>query len=215
MGSDTGGCIITNDDELADYIRFIGHSRGAAMEEGFGRRHTAPGSATRMPLCTAAISLAQLEIIRDNVKQRDKMIRLLSRMIAEIPGVRPLPIPEYQNVYSPWMFSFNIDLEQFKCSLDEFAQQLANDGVVGAGTGRYYLMPEALTFLKEWAQKGVYPYSVPPASKKHRYGAEVCPTAYKFLQTWIRWATFCEKYTEKDCEMARDIVAAVAKRNRR
>ena len=29
MGSDVGGCIVTDDDELAERVRFIGHSRGA------------------------------------------------------------------------------------------------------------------------------------------------------------------------------------------
>jgi perosamine synthetase len=215
MGADVGGCLITNDDELADYARFIGHSRGALIEEGFGRKHVAPGFATRMPMCTAAISLAQLEIVRENVAIRDKMIRLMSELIGEIPGIQPLAIPDFQNVYSAWAFSMSIDPAQFKCSADEFAQQLADEGITGAGTGKYYFMPVAVTFLNEWAQKKIYPYSTPPASRKYSYGIENCPTAWKFLQTWIRWATFSEKYTESTCELARDIVVTVADRNRK
>lgn len=215
MGSDVGGCVVTDDDDLEEYLRYIGHSRGARMEPDFGRQHADPGTATRMPQCTAAVSLAQLEIVRENVSQRNKMARLLSKMMAEIPGITPLPIPSYQNVYSAWMFSISIDAEQFKCTTDEFAQQLTDEGILGAGTGRYYLMPAALTFLSDWAKNKTYPYSMPPASREYQYSEKSCPNAWKFLQTWIRWATFCEKYTEQDCELCTEIVKTVADKNRK
>ncbi|MFH1741452.1 MAG: DegT/DnrJ/EryC1/StrS family aminotransferase, partial [bacterium] len=104
MGSDVGGCVITDDDDLAETIRFIGQSRGARMRPHFGRLHTELGYAYRMPLCTAAICLAQLETIREQIAHRDRMVRLLTQKIGEIPGITPLPIPDYVNVYSCWMF---------------------------------------------------------------------------------------------------------------
>ena len=106
-----------------------------------------------MALCTAAISLAQLEIVREQVARRDRMIRLLSRLVGEVPGVTSLPIPDYMNVYSAWMFSLSIAPEQFCCTADEFADQLLKAGIPGAGTGRYYLMPMALTFLQRNARE--------------------------------------------------------------
>ena len=214
MGSDVGGCVITNDDALAERIRFIGHSRGGEMRPNFGRIHSVPGYAHRMPSCTAAISLAQLEIIRPNVAQRDRTIRLLSDLLEEIRGVTPLPIPDYQNVYSCWMAGFTIDPEAFRCTADEFAAQAAKAGLTGAGTGRYYLMPAALPFLQEKAQNRVYPYSMPPASRTYAYGADTCPTARAFLETFIRWSTFCEKYELEHCELAAQIVRQVADANR-
>lgn len=215
MGSDTGGCVITNEDALAERLRFIAHSRGAVNDPPFGRRHVEAGYALRMPQCTAGICLAQLEIIEEQVGHRDRMARLLSRMIAEIPGVRPVPVPEYQEVYSCWMFGITLDPGAFRCTTDEFAAQLAAEGIPGAGTGRYYLMPEALTFLREHAEAGVYPYSRPPASRTYRYGADACPTARDFLEGFIRWASFCEKYQPEHCELAADIIRRVADRNRR
>ena len=95
MGSDIGGCLVTNDDELAERIRFIGQSRGGVIERGFGRKHVEAGYAFRMTQCTAAMCLAQLEIVHDQVAQRDRMVRLLSRRVAEIRGIRPLAIPDY------------------------------------------------------------------------------------------------------------------------
>ena len=214
MGSDVGGCVITDDDELAESIRWIGHSRGAKGEPGFGRKHTVAGFAYRMPDCTAAISLAQLEIIRDQVAHRDQMARLLTELTAEIPGVTPLPIPDYQDVYSCWMFGISIDPAQFTCTADDFASQLVEAGIPGAGTGKYYLIPESCTFLDENAQQKIYPYSQPPASREYRYGAETCPTAKAFLANWIRWSTFCEKYQPEHCHLAAQIVRDVAERNR-
>ena len=216
MGSDMGGCVVTDNDLLAQRIRFIGQNRGVGgSRANFGRLHTANGYAYRMPGCTAAICLAQLEIIQEQVAQRDRMIRLLTRLLAEIPDVTPLPIPDYITVHSPWMVGINIDPEQFTCTVDEFASQMRNGGIHGSGTGRYYLMAEGLTFLEENARAKVYPYSMPPASREYHYGTDSCPQAWKFLQHWIRWVTFCEKYTADHCQLASQIVRDVADRNRR
>ena len=62
---------------------------------------------------------------------------------------------------------------------------------------------------------GVYPYSRPPASRTYTYGAEACPNAARFLDTFIRWSSFCEKYQPEHCELAADIVREVADRFRR
>ena len=215
MGSDVGGCVVTDDDALAERARFIGHSRGGVQEPGFGRVHEQPGYAYRMPQCTAAICLAQLEIIHEQVAQRDAMVRLLSDLISEVEGVTPLPTPEYMGVYSAWMFGMSLDLEQFACTADEFAAQLVEAGIPGAGTARYYLMPEACTFLQRWAAGRRYPYSQPPASRSYSYGTDTCPTAHTFMDSFIRWSTFCEKYRPEHCELAARIVSDVAEANRR
>jgi len=211
MGSDVGGCVVTNDDELAERIRFVGHSRGGVEEPGFGRKHIVAGTATRMPNCTAAICLAQLEIIHEQVAQRDKMIRLLSHLVGEIPGVTPLPIPDYVNVYSAWMFGMSIDPTQFTCSVREFGEQLK--GIPGASAAQYYYIPESLTFLEDNARNKVYPYSL--TSREYHYGTDTCPEAWKFVQNWIRWSTFCEKYTEEHCELAAHWICEVADANRK
>src|ERR1051325_3426776 len=177
MGSDVGGCVVTNDGALAERIRFVGQSRGAVEEPGFGRRHVTPGFALRMPQCTAAISLAQLEVIREQVRHRDRMARLLTELISDIPGITPLPIPDFMDLYSCWMFCLSIQPRAFQCTVDEFAQQLAQAGIPSAGMGRYYLMPAACTFLQKNASNGSYPYSQPPASRNYRYDADLCTHA--------------------------------------
>jgi perosamine synthetase len=216
MPSDRGGCVVTSDDRLADRIRMISIMRGVKeTKPGFGRVHDIAGNAYYMTGCTAAICLAQLEIIHEHVARRDKMVRLLSKLIGEIPGVTPLPIPDFADVYSPWMFSMNLDLDQFRCTADEFSTQLAAAGISDASTARYYFPPIGSAFLERNARKKKYPYSMPPASREYHYGAESCPRAWKFLQSWIRWSSFCEKYTEKHCELAARIVRQVAAKNRK
>jgi dTDP-4-amino-4,6-dideoxygalactose transaminase len=215
MGSDVGGCVITDDDELAERIRFLGQSRGAEMVPGFGRIHSELGYAYRMPQCTAAICLGQLEIAQENIAHRDEMIRLLYDLLAEIPGITPLPIPDYQNVYSCWMAGFSVDPAAFACTPAEFAQQVAEAGVPAAGQGKYYLMPAALTFLQKQAAAKRYPFSIPPASRAYSYSGDNCPNAQAFLAHFIRWSSFCAKYQPEHCELVANIVRAVADANRR
>ncbi|HBN83528.1 MAG TPA: hypothetical protein DDZ89_06745, partial [Clostridiales bacterium] len=215
MGSDTGGCIITNDDELANRARYMGQSRGAKTLPGFGRIHDALGYAYRMPMGTAAITLAQLEIIKPHVEKIDLMARYLSSLIDQIDGVHSLHIPEYIDVYSCWMFGFTIDLEKFNCTLEDFAAQLAKEGIGDAGAGKYYLMPEALTFLQRKAANKIYPYSKPTASYDYTYGAGTCPNAKAFLNKFIRWSSFNERYEKEHCELAASMIEAVAARNRK
>jgi hypothetical protein len=97
---------------------------------------------------------------------------------------------------------------------DELGAQCAAAGIPGAGTARYHLLPAACTFLQERAGDGRYPCSHPPASRVYRYGGETAPQAQAFLETCIRWSTFCEKYTPRHCELAAGIVRRVADANR-
>lgn len=214
LGSDVGGCVLTDDDELAERLRFIGHSRGAVGKPGYGRLHTEPGYAFRMTQSTAAITLAQLEIIQENVAARDRAARLLTQLVNEIPGLQALPIPDYQEVYSCWMFGIIVDPAQFTCSVAELGEQLSEAGIPGAGIAPYYLIPECCTFLEEHARTGRFPFSRPPASREYHYGPQVTPVAAEFLQRFIRWSTICEKYTPEHCEMAAQIIRAVADANR-
>jgi len=142
------------------------------------------------------------------------MARLLTCLVNEIPGVCALPIPDYQEVYSCWMFGITLDSEQFACGVASFADQLAEAGIPGAGMGAYYLIPEACTFLDEYAVARRFPFSQPPADRVYRYGPQNTPTAAAFLQRFIRWSTFCEKYTEEHCRLTAQIIGAVADANR-
>lgn len=78
----------------------------------------------------------------------------------------------------------------------------------------YYLMPEACTFLDEYARAERFPFSRPPAGRAYRYGAAAAPVAKAFLQRFIRWVTICEKHTDEPCDIAAEIIRAVADASR-
>lgn len=215
LGSDTGGCMVTNDAGLHERTRFLAQNRAGVMKAGFGRVHPEIGYAYRMPHCTAAICLAQLEIVREQVTKRDEMARLVYRLLGEIPGITPLQVPDYVNVYSCWMAGFNLDPEAFTCSAAEFGALLSNAGLSTAGEAEYYLMPAALECIQTKVREKRFPYVEGIASRDYSYSAENCPNAAAFLSTFVRWVTFCERYEVRHCEMVARLVAEIADQHRR
>ena len=57
FSSDKGGCIATDDDELAEKVRFLSSGRAGVDVPHFGRTHTAFGHAYDMSRMTAAAVL--------------------------------------------------------------------------------------------------------------------------------------------------------------
>ena len=196
MGSDIGGCFVTNDENLYNYALYFTQSRGAENKPGYGRLHVVPGSAMRMPSCTAAINLAQLEILPENVALRDKNIRYIYEMLSSIDGISVEGPKSYQEVFSCWMAGFRIDTGKFGCTPEQFAEACVKRGFSGLGTAYYYLIPQACTFFETYG--------------RNDYGIENYPNAIAYLSNYLRWTTFCEKYTEEDCELVYGIVKAVA-----
>jgi dTDP-4-amino-4,6-dideoxygalactose transaminase len=212
-GGDIGGAVLTDDEDLYRRICNRAIARGGVEQPGFGRAHTYRGFAARIPQCTAATCLANLEILPEQVEQRQRMAVLLDSLLAEIPGIVPYEVPEGRT-HTYWMYGFSVDLARFSCSPADFARQIKEAGLQNAGLGRYYLMPAALTFLAENVARGMYPFSVPPASRRYDYSAASVPNARAFLETWIRWV-WTEKYTEAHVELMAAIIRGVADANRR
>jgi perosamine synthetase len=192
-GGDIGGAVLTDNEELYKRIENRALARGAYAVPGFGRTHTYQGFATRMPQCTAATCLANLEILAPQVANRRAMAKRLDDQIAMIPGITPYAVPAGRT-HTYWMYGFSIDPSSLRCSVDEFAAELKDAGIPGVGTGKYYLMPGALPFLTEKAESGIYPFSLVPDDYRHTYCAEATPNAKQFLDTWVRWS-WTEKYT--------------------
>lgn len=213
MGSDVGGAIVTDDDNLAERMRFIGQSRGGQMQAHFGRVHTECGYAYRMSQSTAAICLAQLAIIGEQVAVRDRCMRWIYAQLAEIPGIIPPVIPDYENVFSCWMAGFSLAPGAFRCDVEDFALQMDEMGILGAGLAKYYLMPAGAIFLQDQAAEQIYPFSMPPASRRYSYRADDCPNAAALLENFVRWV-ISERYTQAHCEMIVNIICTVADRNR-
>ena len=211
-GGDIGGAILTNDEAIYKRIENRALARGAYGVPGFGRTHTYQGFATRMPQCTAATCLANLEILADQVANRQAMAARLDGYIAQIPGLTPYAVPDGRT-HTYWMYGFSVDPESISCSVDEFAEALKAAGIPGVGTGKYYLMPAALPFLTEKAENGDYPFTLAAKSFEHTYFADATPNAKRFLDTWVRWS-WTEKYNAGHIDYIADIVRGVIARYR-
>ncbi|MDD5597275.1 MAG: DegT/DnrJ/EryC1/StrS family aminotransferase [Victivallaceae bacterium] len=209
MGADIGGCVTTNNDEWGNRLRYIGQSRGAKSVPGFGRIHFDKGLALRIPQCTAATCLGQLEIIEEQVRNRDKTARLLTEKLKDVDGIIPLHIPDYCTIFSCWMYGFTAVPEKLKCSPSELAEKIKAKGLGNIGMGKYYLMPDALVFLRKQAMNKIYPFSIPGAPGQEIYdGSRQTPNAKTFLDNFIRWA-WTEKYTEKHVDIMYNIIKKV------
>ncbi|MEM5767149.1 MAG: DegT/DnrJ/EryC1/StrS family aminotransferase [Bacillota bacterium] len=215
MGSDIGACYLTNDQELYDFANFFCLSRAGTMKPGYGRMYVMPGIAMRMPQCTAAVNLAQLELLDSNVKILDKQIRYLYKLLSSIDGISVELPKDYQSVFACWMGVFRVDLSKFDCTLDEFCKECVEMGFTGLGALKYYLLPESCTFLADNAAEGNFPYMKPFTEKEYDYRCNLYPNAVEYLSNALRWATFSERYTEKDCDLVYDIVKTVATRHYR
>lgn len=213
MGSDIGACFLTNDEELYKYANFFCLSRAGTMKPGYGRMYVEPGIALRMPQCTAAVNLAQLELLRGTVETLNQRARYLYNLLDTIDGVYTEQPKDYQETFACWMALFRLDLDRFDCTLDEFCKECVDMGFTGLGVAKYYLLPQSCTFLAEHARDGVFPYLAPFAQKQYSYDASQYPNAVAFLKNALRWATFSEKYTEEDCQTVYEIVKTVAERH--
>lgn len=207
-GGDIGGAILTDDKDLYDRINHRALSRGAHKEPGFGRIHTYQGFATRMPQCTAATCLANLEILPRQIRNRQETAALLDDLIRDIDGITPYDVPA-DRTHTYWMYGFSVSAERFGSSVQEFGERLAANGVPGAGMGQYYLMPEAVRFLGEYVENGIYPFTTPPSSRTYQYNADVTPNARNFLDGWVRWP-WTEKYSEAHIRYIAELVAKTA-----
>lgn len=212
-GGDVGGAVLTNDEAIFGKLQNRGIARGAVQRPGFGREYTSRGFSVQIPQCSAATTLANLEILAPQVAARQKSAAMLDQRIAEIPGLSPYVVPD-ERTHSYWMYGFIFDPDAFNCSADDFAAQVAAGGIEGTGMGRYYLMPAGVPFLDGMARAQKFPYCKPPASYEYVYSGDDVPHAQAFLDRWVRWF-WTEKYTEQHVEIMASIIRDVAERNRR
>jgi dTDP-4-amino-4,6-dideoxygalactose transaminase len=141
------------------------------------------------------------------------MAALLDQRLREIPGVIPYEVPA-ERTHTYWMYGFSVDPERIDCRVEDLAAELTEAGI-SCGMGRYYVLPAAVPFLAANVANGVYPFSVPPASRKVDYTPDrVTPESVRFMDRWIRWS-WTEKYTEADVDLMASIIGTVCGRHAR
>ncbi len=212
LTADHGGAITTNSKEIADKVRLFALSRGAVSYPRYGRRHETFGLNLRFGQFEAALALAELHILEEQNERRRQRAAQLSARLADTPGITPPYIPPgSDHIY--WLYHFRVDLAQFRCSLWEFAEAMAAEGL-SASPAPYYLVPDSHTFMQKRAHvagKSGWPWDHPrnAFAKDIQYSAEMCPQAKVHVDTTLRWA-WTDKYTERDVDDIATIIAKVA-----
>ena len=126
MTAGEGGIITTNDDEFAARARSLADS-GRRPDQGWFR-HFELGSNFRLTGLQAAILLAQLERLVEQVQRRQKNFAAVDKAL-QSPGVRLQKAPESASPHSLYLLPGRIDEELFGVDRDEFVSAMRAEGV--------------------------------------------------------------------------------------
>ncbi len=126
MTAGEGGIITTNDDEFAARARSLADS-GRRPDQGWFR-HFELGSNFRLTGLQAAILLAQLERLVEQVQRRQKNFNAVRKAL-QSPGVRLQQAPESADPHTRYLLPGRIDEELFGVDRDEFVRAMRAEGV--------------------------------------------------------------------------------------
>ena len=169
LNSGEGGAIITNNEDFYNKCYSFHHqgqgSNAASLEPGSGTR----ASNLRLTEFQAAILLAQMTRIPEQVQRRSENADYLTKMLSEIPGIRPAKLYEgtTRSAYHLYMFRYDkkafADMERSK-----FIQALSAEGIpcsTGYGSltkdnyvknlaqNKHYLQVYGEKRMKQWLEQ--------------------------------------------------------------
>lgn len=169
LNSGEGGVIITNDEDFYNRCYSFHHQGqsddAAGLEPGTGIR----GSNFRLTEFQAAILLAQMSRIKEQVIKRSENADYLTKMLSKIPGISPAK--HYKNytrsAYHLYMFRYNPD-EFSGMSRAQFIKALSAEGipassgyvsmtkdsyVTNLAKSKHYLQIYGEKKMKEWLEQ--------------------------------------------------------------
>ncbi len=119
-----GGMVVTNDDALAEKIRLL---RGQGMDPNRRYWHPVIGYNYRMMNLAAAIGLAQLEKIDEQLAARLNIARAYRERLRQLPGISPQPEQPWAR-HANWMFSIVLEPDLW-LKRDAVIEKLIEQGV--------------------------------------------------------------------------------------
>ena len=127
-----GGAIISNDDGFMDRCysyHNVGFPFGAVIG-GIGQGSVMLGTKLRITEYTAAIGLAQLDILDEQTTLRNENAKYLRSQIKNIPGIKPYKLYESVTRAAFHMFAFRYKKEEFKgLPRERFIEALSAEGI--------------------------------------------------------------------------------------
>ena len=203
MTTGDGGMTVTNDEKT--YIRLkLFSDKGWDYQYMGERDHGFLAPTYRMTEMQGAVGLAQLEKVRAVVERRIHLGRMLCDLIADAPGIDPVPAEADREV-SWWNYIFHVTGHD----PDRFCKALSAEGVA---TGAHYIgdpifmRGRFLTEKKTYGKSGC-PFTCGVTNREYHYGPDTTPQAVAGLRT-VAVRGIHEQMEASDI---RDIAAAINK----
>jgi len=127
MTAGEGGMLTTNDAAFAERAWSI-MDQGRQPGGGWFHHYVA-GSNYRITGWQAAVLLAQLERLPEQICRRTRNAAMLRAELADVPGLAFQAVPKQQNSNSWYLFLGRVDSPRAGCTRDEFHRALAAQGV--------------------------------------------------------------------------------------
>ncbi len=170
MTAGEGGIVLTNDERLADAAWSI-HNVGR-VQKGKWYQHERIGWNLRMTEFQAAVLLCQLERMEEMIRLREQNAAALSRLFAELPGVRPVGRDPRATTHAWHLYLFRYDRQAFSgLSKEGFVRALQAEGIpVSPG---YVPLNRNRAIRRELAKRfGAGEEAIPPCPEAERAGDE-------------------------------------------
>ncbi|MGB5447196.1 MAG: aminotransferase class I/II-fold pyridoxal phosphate-dependent enzyme [Psychromonas sp.] len=134
-----GGVVTTQDAQLADRIRrlrFHGLAVDAFDRETQGRSPQAeviePGYKYNLPDICAVLALGQLQRLDEITQKRTQLARLYEQLLAPIPGIKTLRLPDYTHKHCWHLLIIRVDPNICGIDREQLIFELKKQGI-GAG----------------------------------------------------------------------------------
>lgn len=200
-----GGIVLTDQPELADTVRSLSNcGRGKA---GAWYEHYLLGGNYRMTEFQAALLLAQLGRLPDQVARRAANAARLGEGLAEVEGVHPLREDPRAQPRSYHLYAMRVVASEVGCSRERFVEALRAEGVP-ASTGYPHPLYRNPLFQRKGQGPAYCPVSCPFYDREVDYARVHCPNAEAACQQVMWLPQWVLLGTERDME---DILAAARK----
>jgi len=127
MTAGEGGMVVSNDEEFAARVRSFAN-QGRRPGEGWFHHFTL-GTNFRLSGLQAAVLLAQLERLPEQIRLRRRNAGLIFAELEGVPGPRFQEVPAAVNVHSHYLLLGRIDTKRFGMTRDEFHRALVGKGI--------------------------------------------------------------------------------------
>ncbi|MEN6534440.1 MAG: DegT/DnrJ/EryC1/StrS family aminotransferase [Bryobacteraceae bacterium] len=122
-----GGIVTSNDDRIATGVRAI-TNQGRREGEGWFFHYTL-GTNYRITALQAAVLIAQLERLPEQIRLRTRNAEILRAATAGVPGLTWQEVPQQASVHSYYLMLGRIDAAKFGITRDEFHAALTAQGI--------------------------------------------------------------------------------------